>query len=396
MENLLIKSAIKIEQVPQGFKRYLFDQINFNQRLIGIRGARGVGKTTLLLQIAHQFSNSKVLYVSLDDLFFNTQASLHGLAQKFSQQGGTLLLLDEVHKHPNWSREIKLIYDDFPDLQTIFTSSSILDIYKGESDLSRRAITYELKSLSFREYLAFSQNLYLPFYSLEEMIENHQSIALKLLQETKPLAHFQDYLKIGAFPFYIGNQSEYYQQLIQTINLILEVDLPSIQSIDYTSITKIKRLLHILSLSVPFTPNISKLSERVSLPRNTLVQVLHWLSKAHLIHSYYKTGKSISVLNKPDKLWLNNTNFSYALSDNRPDKGNLRETFFLSQLAVHNSISLPEKGDFFINDKYTFEVGGKNKTSKQIKGIKNAFIVKDDIEIGFSNQIPLWLFGFLY
>lgn len=395
MEALLTKSTVKIAQISTNFRRYLFEKINYKQRLIAIRGARGVGKTTLLLQIAYQFKNENVLYVSLDDLFFSDN-TLYSLAQKFEQLGGSLLLLDEVHKYPNWSREIKLIYDDFPNLKTIFTSSSILDIYKGESDLSRRAIAYELKSLSFREYLKLFHKKDFSVYSLEEITQNHQAIALTILKELKPLAHFQSFLKTGAFPFYLGNENEYYQQLLQTVNLILEVDLPSIETIDYQNIVKIKRLLNILSLSVPFTPNISKLSEKVGLTRNNLVQVLHWLSKAYLIHAYYKSGRSISALNKPDKIWLHNTNLSYALANYKPDMGNLRETFFLSQLSVFNEISLPPKGDFFINKKYIFEVGGKNKTIKQISGLENAFIVKDDIEVGTLNQIPLWLFGFLY
>ncbi len=395
METLLRKSALKIARVPKRFKRYLFEKINYKQSLIAIKGARGVGKTTLLLQIANKFQKKKVLYVSLDDLFFISN-NLYSLAERFYQLGGSILLLDEVHKYPNWSREIKLIYDDFPNLQTIFTSSSILDIYKGESDLSRRAIAYELKSLSFREYLHLFEKIEFPVYTLDDIVENHTQIALEFLEQIKPLEHFQKFLKIGAFPYYIGNQDEYYQQILQTINLILEVDLPSIQAIDYKNIIKIKRLLYILSLSVPFTPNISKLSEKVGLNRNTLVKVLHWLSKAHLIHIYYNSGRSISSLNKPDKIWLHNTNLNYAFASKQPDIGNLRETFFLSQLSNLHQINLPKQGDFLVDKKYVFEIGGKSKQNKQIDTLENAFIAKDMIEIGALNQIPLWLFGFLY
>ncbi len=395
METLLTKSALKISNSPSRFTRYLFDKINYKQPLISIKGARGVGKTTLLLQIAKKFRDKKVLYVSLDDLFF-TSNTLYGLAERFYQFGGELLLLDEVHKYPNWSREIKLIYDDFGGLKTIFTSSSILDIYKGESDLSRRAITYELKSLSFREYLILFNKIDFPAYDLSEITENHQQIALEIVRKTKILQHFHNFLKTGAFPYYLGNTADYYQQLMQTVNLILEVDLPSIQDIEYSKVAKIKRLLYVLSLSVPFTPNISKLSEKVGLTRNALIQVLHWLSKAHLIHIYYNSGRSISSLNKPDKIWLHNTNLSYALANNQPDTGNLRETFFLSQLSDLHEISLPKHGDFFVDNQYIFEVGGKNKTKKQIKTEDNAFVVKDMIEVGAFNQIPLWLFGFLY
>lgn len=395
METLIIKSRNKIARTPQAFKRYLYPRINTNNQLIAIVGARGVGKTTLLLQLGNEYPKDKVFYVSLDDLFFGDM-TLYGLAEQFSQLGGELLLLDEVHKYPNWSRELKLIYDDFPTLKTICTSSSILDIYKGESDLSRRVISYTLKALSFREYLQFFEGHSFPSYTLHEIIENHEDIARTISQDIKPLAHFKNYLKIGAFPFYNANEDEYYQQLIRTINLILEVDLPSIQNIDYQNITKIKRLLYILAKNVPFTPNVSKLSERIMLPRNTLVQVFQWLSKAQLIHSYFKTGKSISSLNKPDKIWIHHTNISYALAQSTPDISSLRESFFLSQLSDLHQISLPPKGDFLIDETYTFEIGGRHKQMKQIQDIEQAYLAKDDMEIGALNSIPLWVFGMLY
>lgn len=395
MEEVLIKSSRKIAQAPKKIKRYLFDKINFNQRLIAVKGARGTGKTTLLLQIGATFTEKKTVYVSLDDLFF-TENTLHGFAENFYQIGGELLLLDEVHKYPNWSREIKLIYDDFPDLQVIFTSSSMLDIYRGESDLSRRAMSYELKSLSFREYLLLFKNIDFPSVSLEEIVNNNSKVANKIAQKIKPLAEFSGYLKHGAYPYFLGDETEYFQQLRQTINLILEVDLPAVQNVDYQNVAKIKRLLYVLAVNVPFTPNISKLSEMVGLQRNSLVQVLQWLSKAHLVHTYFKTGKSIQLLNKPDKIWLENTNLSYAITQKTPDVGTMRETFFLSQLAGLHEISLPKKGDFFVDNTYIFEIGGKNKKQDQIKDIANGYIVKDRIETGVLNTIPLWLFGFLY
>lgn len=395
MEKLFTKSRIKTRSIPLDFKRYLLPNINRKNRLIGIIGARGVGKTTLLLQMVAEGEETQSLYVSLDDLFF-TENTLYGLAEQFYQVGGKRLFLDEVHKYPNWSRELKLIYDDFPDLYTIFTSSSILDIYKGESDLSRRAITYPLKPLSLRESLSFFEGIELPIYSVQELVENHEEIALAITKDIRPLQHYKAYLKKGAFPFYAGNKDEYYQQLMRTINLTLEVDLPSIQNVDYQNITKIKRLLYVLAKNVPFTPNISKLSKQVDLPRNALVQVLQWLSRAHLIHAGMKSGKSVSLLNKPDKIWLNNTNLSYAIAAKEPDVGNLRETFFLSQLSGNHEISIPLKGDFYVDETYTFEIGGKNKKSKQVLGIENAFLVKDDIEVGALKSIPLWLFGLLY
>jgi uncharacterized protein len=395
MEKLLAKSRQKVNDIKLDFKRYLFNQINFDNRHISILGSRGTGKTTLLLQIAAEKKDKVSLYVALDDLFF-TNSSLYQLAENFEIIGGNILLLDEVHKYPNWSREIKLIYDDFPKLQVIFSSSSILDIYKAESDLSRRVISYILKEMSFREFLLFQHKIDLPQVNLNQLLQNHESISIEISSKLKPLKYFYEYLKIGAYPFYIGNQTEYYQQIKNIINLILEVDLPAVKPMEYSNVAKLKRLLYVLSVNVPFTPNISKLSEKINLTRNALVQALQLLDKAELINiSYYKT-KSISILTKPDKIWLNNTNLSYALSSGEPDKGNLRESFFVSQLQHIYKISLIEKADFIIDDKYVVEIGGSNKTKKQIKNIENSFLVKDDIEVGVFNTIPLWLFGLLY
>lgn len=394
MEKVLIKSQRKIKSVSIKFHRYLFTKINTSNRLISLLGARGVGKTTILLQLAKQ-SNKKVLYVALDDLFF-TSNTLYELAEKFEQVGGQLLLLDEVHKYPNWSREIKLIYDDFDNLNVIFTSSSILDIYKGESDLSRRALSYKLKEMSFREFMLLNNGIELPQYSLSEILKNHTSIALEISLKIKPLKYFKEYLKVGAYPYFNDDVEDYYQRVLNTINLTLDIDIQAIEGVDYSNIAKIKRLLYVLATNVPYTPNISKLAEKLSLPRNTLIYALQILEKAELIHTLYKKNKSISVLSKPDKIWLHNTTLNYTISDNNIDLGNIRETFFIQHFSHLHILSLPEKGDFYVDDKYTFEVGGKSKTQKQIQGIENAYIVKDDIESGVMNTIPLWLFGLLY
>ena len=394
MESILLKSQLKIEHTSLDFKRYLFDQLNKDNQLMAILGARGVGKTTLLLQYAKEY-NGNSLYVALDDLFFSDN-TLYGLAENFKRIGGELLLLDEVHKYPNWSREIKLIYDDFPELQVIFTSSSILDIYKGESDLSRRAISYNLKSLSYREYLKLYKNIALPVYSLEEIVLKHQTISLELMKQFKPLQYFSSYLKVGAYPYYKDNEAQYYQQILNTINLILDIDLQSISHIDYTNIAKFKRLLYVIATNVPFTPNISKLSERIGVNRNVLVQALQLLEKAELIHALYKESTSISILNKPNKIWLRNTNLNYAISTENVNTGNVRETFFIQHVSLMHHLALPEKGDFLVDNKSIFEIGGKGKTQKQIKNIPNSYLVKDDIEIGVLNIIPLWLFGLIY
>ena len=395
MENILLKSGLKINNVSLKFKRYLYNKINRQNRLISIQGARGTGKTTLLLQIARQQKTDDVLYVALDDLFFSDN-TLYSLAEKFNKIGGKLLLLDEVNKYPNWSREIKLIYDDFAELKIIFTSSSVLDIYKGESDLSRRAVSYNLKEMSFREYLIFFEDINLPTLSLEDILTNHQEISLQLLREIKPFKYFSKYLKVGNYPYFAGNNFEYYQSILNTINLILDVDLNGIINLDYNNIAKFKRLLYVIASNVPFIPNISKLSEKIGLNRNFLIQALQLLEKTELIYTLIKQTKSISILSKPDKIWLHNTNLSYAISADNTNIGNIRETFLIQHLNQNHNLSLPDKGDFLVDNKYILEVGGKNKTQKQIQNLSNSFLVKDDVELGVLNNIPLWLFGFIY
>lgn len=395
MESLLLKSRVKINEVSVTFKRYLYAKINRSERMIAIKGARGTGKTTLLLQLGKEKKADEVLYIALDDLFFSNN-TLYSLAEQFNRIGGALLLIDEVHKYPNWSRELKLIYDDFPKLEVVFTSSSMLEIYKGESDLSRRVSSYTLSELSFREYLEFKEKIELPDFSLKDIIENHNEIASRLIQDFSPFKYFSDYLKHGAYPYYERNEKEYYQKLVNTVNLILEVDVQAVESIDYKSIAQIKRLLYVISTNVPFTPNINKLSEQIQMNRNALVRALQLLQKASLIHSFYKQSKSISALNKPDKIWMHNTNLMYAISGEQVDTGNLRETYFIQSMPSDYRISIPEKGDFVVNNNYVFEIGGRNKRSNQIKDIENAFVVKDDIEIGVFNTIPLWIFGFQY
>jgi predicted AAA+ superfamily ATPase len=335
------------------------------------------------------------LYIALDDLFFS-ENTLYGLAENFVKMGGKLLLLDEVHKYPNWSRELKLIYDDFSNLQVIFTSSSILDIYKGESDLSRRAVTYSLSEMSFREYLLFKEKIDLPVISLEEILENHMDMCVALTQQFTPFKYFSEYLRIGNYPYYENNVEEYYQKIRNTVNLILEVDMQATENLDYQTITKLKRLLFVISSNVPFTPNIFKISESIQLNRNALVRALQLLDRAELIRSTYKQTKSISILNKPDKIWMHNTNLMYAISGNQIDIGTVRETFFMQNFSNNHFISLPNKGDVLVDNTFLFEIGGKNKTRKQILDFDKAFLVKDDIEIGFQNSIPLWLFGFMY
>lgn len=396
MEELQFEFQQKIAYTSLDFQRYLIDTIDLKNRLIAIKGARGSGKTTLLLQIAKQkLDTDKTLYVSLDHIYF-LENRLYYLAKEFSDSGGETLLLDEVHKYPNWSREIKLIYDNFPSLKVIFTSSSMLEIYKAESDLSRRAVTYNLKELSFREFVALDTGIELPVKSYEDILQNHNQIATELVQKIKPLALFSKYLKIGAYPYFKENEAEYNQKLLNTINLIIEIDINAVEDLNYETLVKLKKLLISIASSAPFTPNITKLSEKVGVSRNTLVQAIKILDRAGLVNELYKNTSGIGVLTKPEKLFLNNTNLMYALAKENINIGNVRETFFLNQFKGLREINLSEEADFIADKKYTFEIGGKNKSKKQVSALENAFVAKDNIEIGFGNNIPVWLFGFMY
>lgn len=396
MEELQFEFQQKIAYVSMQFQRYLLNEIDLNNRLIAIKGARGSGKTTLLLQLAKlQLNVNNTLYVSLDHIYFFDN-KLYNLAKEFVNFGGTHLLLDEVHKYPNWSRELKLIYDNFPNLSVIFTSSSILEIYKSESDLSRRAVSYDLKELSFREFIALETGVELEKYSFQDIMENHNSIATQLLDQIKPLPLFAKYLKMGAYPYFKENEENYNQKLANTINLIIEVDINAVEDLNYETLVKLKKLLISIASSAPFTPNVTKLSEIVGVSRNTLIQAIKILNRAGLVNELYKDTSGIGVLTKPEKLFLNNTNLMYVLAKENINIGNVRETFFLNQFIGIHEINLSEKADFIIDKKFTFEIGGKNKTKKQIAAILDAFVAKDGIEIGFSNQIPVWIFGFMY
>ena len=380
-------------------QRYLLNEIDWSNRLIGIKGARGSGKTTLLLQyIKFKLSKEKEsLYTTLDDLYFLNN-TLVSLAKEFVLRGGTHLLLDEVHKYPNWSRELKLIYDQFPNLYIVFTSSSMLEIYKGESDLSRRAVTYNLKELSFREFIQFENNHEnIPKFELSELLKNHKEIARSLKPFVQnPIKHFDNYLKYGAYPYYLENKNSYLLKLSQTINLILEVDLNAVENMPYEDSRKIKKLLVAIAQSAPFIPNVTKLSERLGISRTFLLNAIKLLNRADLVMELYKPTKGIGAFTKPEKLYLNNTNLVYALDEKNAEIGTLRETFFANQMKHLHDIHLAEKGDFLVDRSYTFEIGGKEKTSKQIQGVKNSFVVRDDMEVGALNVIPLYLFGFLY
>ncbi|MFD0799581.1 ATP-binding protein [Maribacter chungangensis] len=399
METLFDLQEQLLEQVDTRY-RYLLKKIDWNERLIAIKGARGTGKTTMLLQyIKFELGTAYTpLYVSLDNLYFSDN-NLVSLAQEFVLHGGTHLFLDEVHKYPNWSRELKLIYDQFPRLRTVFTSSSMLEIYKGESDLSRRAVNYHLKELSFREFVLFEKGIELPNFEFDQLLKDHNKIAKIVKKDLgNPLKDFRNFLNYGSYPYFLQGQNGYLQKLLRTINLIIEVDVNAVENIPYSDSLKIKRLLVAIAQSVPFTPNISKLSERLGISREFLINSIKLLNRADLVMELFKPDKGIGQFTKPQKLYLNNTNLIRALSKNVNEIGTMRETFYANMFKNLNNheIHLAGKGDFLIDRKYIFEIGEKGKSTRQIKGLDNAYVVRDDIELGSLNVIPLYLFGLLY
>jgi predicted AAA+ superfamily ATPase len=398
MENLKIKSNLIVQQQAMEIIRPLAKKIDWNDRLISILGARGTGKTTLILQHikANYGLSNEALYITMDDIYF-TDNLLSDFAQEFRQSGGKALFIDEVHKYPNWAKEIKNIYDFYKDLKIVFTGSSIIDISRQNTDLSRRAVQYELTGLSYREFLSFTGIANLQAITLKDLLKNHVEIAHNLTSKFKPLQYFNEYLKNGYYPFFIENNNTYHLKLEKVVRLIIEEDLQFIAGFNPHHSRKIYQLLYILSTNVPFKPNISSLSEKTGISRNMIVEYLYYLNNAKLINSLSAAGKSISTLQKPDKIFLENTNLSFALSPNNTDKGSLREAFFMNQLKnAGHEINLPLKGDFLVDDKFTFEIGGKGKSAKQLMGIENSFIAIDDMEAGVGNKIPLWMFGLVY
>jgi len=387
-----------INSAPTGIVRYLYAEVDWNQRLVGIMGARGTGKTTLMLQyMKNQYGTTQeALYLSLDRLVL-LNYSLYELADQFFKYGGQHLFLDEVHKYPNWALEIKSIYDDFPSLKVVFSGSSALQIQQANADLSRRVSMYHLHNLSFREFILFKKEINLPGVSLLDILENHNNHAARINKAVRPLPLFHEYLKWGAYPYFFENPEMFHDRVVATVKTIIESDLMSLSSFSYSSIVSMQKVLMLIAESVPFKPNISELSRKSGVARDILLKMINLLTKADLLLTLRQDSSPTGYLTKPEKLYLHNTSLSWALSLNRdPEVGTLRETFFLNQLICRNRVSLPKAGDFLVNNQSTFEIGGSGKTNRQIKNVDNSFVVQDNIETGYANTIPLWLFGFLY
>ncbi|MBR2202498.1 MAG: ATP-binding protein [Bacteroidales bacterium] len=378
------------------FRRYLHKKINWDARLIGIKGARGVGKTTLMLQhIKDSFKDaSKAFYVSLDDLWFN-KYPLEELVECLYNQGVEAIFLDEIHKLKDWQRYLKNFYDSYPDLKIVYTGSAMLAIDHSKADLSRRQALYDFNGLSLREYVEYECGVELPVLTLAQIVENHINIAMDLPLNIKILKAFDDYMRRGYYPFYKETGEDYYMRLSDVVKTVIDIDIPAVEDIEFATLEKLKRLLMVIAGTCPFEPNISKLSEQLGNSREHTLKMLSFLHRAGLLNCLYSPAKSYKRLSGPDKVYVNNTNLMYALSQNI-EQGTAREAFFANQTGVAHSVVIPENGDFLLDDKYLFEVGGRRKSYRQIADIPNSFLAVADTECGFGNRIPLWMFGMMY
>lgn len=397
MDAVINFQDILLKSVNNLFRRSLHDEINWNQRMIGIKGPRGAGKTTLLLQHLKydlEQQSGKGLYITADHTWFYNH-SLLDTAMEWHLQGGKVLFIDEVHKYPNWSRELKNIYDGIPELKVIFSASSALDIYRGQADLSRRVISYSLPGLSFREYLMFTKTATFPSISLQDIRDRHREISQEIVSSFHPLPEFAKFLKRGYLPIFTEGENEYLPKLEQIIAAVVDMDLAYIASYNAGTAVKVKKLLAVVAESAPFKPNVSALSGKLGISRDRILEYIYQLRDARLLNVLSVAGKGVSRLQKPDKIFLENTNLSYAIHA-VPDKGNVRETFLLGQLLNAGfDVLEPNSGDFLV-DGITIEVGGKNKSAKQVRDDVSYLIAADEIEVGFGAKVPLWLFGFLY
>ncbi|MFA7570776.1 MAG: AAA family ATPase [Sulfurimonadaceae bacterium] len=388
-----ISTQILAREVPR-YQRYLYSQIDFKSKLIGIKGARGAGKSTILLQYAKSLKlpSSKILYVSCDHPAMSGE-SLYEIAEAFYARGGKLFMIDEIHKNVHFSQDLKAIYDVF-DLQVLFSGSSALQIENALADLSRRGVIHTLGVLSLREFCELQTQQSFKSYTLEEILQHHEDIVLEIMKHIRPLEQFKDYLQFGCYPFYQESRRDYPMKLLEVINLTIDSDLCGIYKIDPSKLDKLKKIIYMLCCTKPYELNISKLSSAVGASWATLQKYLERMDAGSLIH-IVRGGEGMRAVNKPDKLLLDNPNLFTVLCGNG-DIGSIRESFFISQLGLHHQVHYHDRGDFIVDDNFVFEIGGVSKSDSQLKGNKHGFVVCDDLEIGFGNKIPLWLMGFLY
>lgn len=386
----------KLSQVSLDFKRYLYPQINWDSSVIGIMGERGVGKTTMLLQrIKEKYANpDDTFYISLDHYWFGTH-ELQDLIKFMYKRGITEFYIDEVHKYKGWSGILKTLVDELHDLRIVYTGSSLLEIDNAKVDMSRRQTPYTLKGMSFREYLEYDGIMKMNAVTPEELLANHVPIAMDIVSKTKVLVAFDTYLHTGVYPFYRDAGKDFLVRLKEVVDTVIESDLPAVEKITYDTVDKCKKLLMIIAENVPLQPNVDKLATSLGTTRDTLLKLLYKLDKAEILELLTVELKSYKKLVNPEKIYLGNTNLMYALSP-KIEIGTLRETFFIEQCASVGTVQMPPKGDFLVNGKYLFEVGGEGKTFDQIADIPNSYLAVDGIETGYGARIPLWMFGLLY
>lgn len=396
IEKLYRISAEKVADSALEHKRYCYDDIVWADRLIGLKGARGVGKTTLLLQKIRESGAEAAtsLYVSLDSVWLDAK-ELYGLAEYHLQHNGTRMVLDEVHYLTDWQRILKNLYDDFKDLKIAYTGSSLLKIKASQGDLSRRLIDYEMPGLSFREFLSFEGIDAGPALTLDDILKNHVEIARAFRNRFKVLPYFERYLQEEYYPFYREEASHYAERVIRSVNQTLESDWPAVENVTAETVRKARKMLRILAEMPPQTPKMNQLYEQLGTVRPQGLKILYALERAGLIKLLAADYESLENLSSPEKIYCENTNLMHALVPHA-DVGTVRETFFINQLSNGHLLTYPKRGDFMVDDKYLFEIGGKNKTFKQIADIPDSYVVNDGVDVGFGNKIPLWLFGFLY
>ncbi len=390
MEQLQATFRKLLRETSTSFHRYMYDRINWDARMIGLMGPRGIGKTTLVLQhIKEQLPEKESLYVQAEDFYFASHR-LTELADAFAKMGGKYLFIDEIHKYKDWARELKLIYDYHAELHVVFTGSSVLDIAKGAFDLSRRALMYEMQGLSYREYLELFHGIRFPVCTLQQLLGQE----VELPEGFLPLKHFGDYLQRGYYPFADDDINQYVQQVV---NATLETDIPQYADLSVSTARKLKRLLAIIAQSAPFKPNMSQIGGQLEVSRNSIADLCAYLEKAGLISQLRTSTQGIQGLGKVDKIYLDNPTLIYTLGSGNVEIGTVRETFFFNQTrSLTMPVTVSPVSDFLIDGRYTFEVGGKKKKQRQLQDVEDGYVVKDDIETGYGNIIPLWMLGMLY
>lgn len=399
MDSLFDKHNVYISETPTEIIRSLMNMIDWESRLISIKGPKGVGKSTLMKQfikLNYKMGSKKALYCSADSIYF-TQHSLLDLADNFVKRGGERLFIDEIHKYDGWSREIKEIYDLYPHLKVVISGSSLLQILGGDADLSRRCIPYTMQGLSFREYLHFTQGIALPQWSLDEIMNNPWEICDYVTKRCRPLEFFGDYLLRGYYPFYFDNPRTYFTSIENIVNYTIDFELPQIRKVDIGNTRKIKALLYVLANNIPFQVDISNLAGKIEIERNTVLAYLKHLDEAKLIKLLYSDLVSVKKMQKPDKIYIDNSNLLSALASNGGEIGTMREIFAVNQLSYNHSVEYgKDKGDFKVDGRYLLEIGGKDKSFHQIADIPDSFVFADDIDKPSGAKLPLWMLGFLY